>query len=171
MAFRSLCRLLPLGAPAISGCEPEFHSTNAVCCPIAFVLNRSDRNCLVRYSVKAKSPLLLLFPLATAIAAYVVPLETWVQIALLGIAGGAIGGYAGKTQIRRTFEPADAPLSTKRKVVVGFALARLVFGFFLILVSAAVFADWLSPAFLALGGYMAGSTIATPLSARELAEN
>ncbi len=90
------------------------------------------------------------------------------QTALLGIAGGAIGGFAGKGQVRRTFEPADAPLSAKRRIVVGFALARLVFGFLVILLSSAVFADWLAPAFIALGGYMAGSTAATPLSAKDL---
>ena len=53
-------------------------------------------------------------------------------------------------------------------MVVMFAIFKLVFGFLIILVSSLIFADWLAPAFVALGGYLSGSTLATPLSAAEL---
>lgn len=56
-------------------------------------------------------------------------------------------------------------------MVAGFALARLVFGLFLIVLGAIVLPDALAPLFLALGGYMIGTTAATPLSAKDLAEN
>jgi hypothetical protein len=123
----------------------------------------------MKYSVKSKSPSVLLFPVVTVIGANLAPLEDWTQVALLAIALGAVGGFAGRGLFQRTFEPADASLATKRKAVAIFAIARLVFGFVLILLSVFVFADWLVPTFVALGGYVAGGTIATPMSDRDLA--
>lgn len=122
----------------------------------------------MKYSVKAKSPAVLLFPVVAAIAVNLAPLENWVQMALTAIAIGVAGGFAGRNLVVRTFEPADAPLATKRKAVVIFAIFRLVFGFLLILLSLLVFADWLVPTFVALGGYFAGTTLATPLSEKDL---
>ena len=122
----------------------------------------------MKYSVKSKSPFSFVFPIATMIGASFAPLEGWVQFALMGIAGGAIGGFATKPFVRRIFDPADAPIDAKRRLVVIFAIFKLVFGFLIILVSSLIFADWLSPAFVALGGYLSGSTLATPLSAAEL---
>ena len=123
----------------------------------------------MKYSVKSKSPAVLLFPFVAIVDANVAPLENWRQISLLAIALGVVGGFAGRGLVERTFEPADASLATKRKAVAFFAIVRLVFGFVLILVSVFVFADWLVPTFVALGGYVAGGTIATPLSDRDLA--
>jgi len=118
----------------------------------------------VKYSVKTQSRALLLLPIAAIVAAYFLPLQNWMQIALLGVATGITAGFAGRSGVVRTFEPADAPIASKRKIVVGFALARLVFGLLLILLSAVAFADWLAPAFLILGGYLIGTTAATPIS-------
>lgn len=123
----------------------------------------------MKYSVKSKSPAVLLFPVVAVIAANLAPLQNWTQIALLAIALGAVGGLAGRNLVHRTFEPADAPLATKRKAVAIFAIMRLVIGFLTILLSISVFADWLVPTFVALGGYIAGGTLATPLSDRDLA--
>lgn len=122
----------------------------------------------MKYSVKAKSPAILLFPVIAVFAVNFAPLENWVQMALLAIAIGAAGGFAGRNLVARTFEPADATLATKRKTVVVFAMFRLVFGFLLMLLSLLVFADWLVPTFVALGGYFAGTTLATPLSEKDL---
>lgn len=125
----------------------------------------------VKYSVRTKATPLVLFPFATIAAAYVLPLQNWVQIALLGVGAGAMAGFLGRGKVVRTFEPADAPIAAKRRVVAGFALARLVFGLGLILMSAALFAEWLAPVFLAGGGYLIGTTAATPLRDAELAGN
>ncbi len=117
----------------------------------------------MKYSVKTNSPVVLLFPIVAIIAAYALPLRNWVQVALAGIAIGAVASVAAKGLVQRSFEPADAPLSEKRRVVAGFAIARLVLGFAIMAISVALFTDWLAPAFIALGGYLAGSTAATPL--------
>lgn len=113
----------------------------------------------------------MLFPFATMAAAYLLPLQNWVQIALLGVGAGVAAGFLGRGNVMRTFEPSDAPISSKRRVVVGFALARLVFGLGLILISAVLFADWLAPVFLALGGYLIGTTAATPIRDSEFTGN
>ena len=125
----------------------------------------------MKYSVKIKSKSLLLLPIAAMVAAYVAPFQNWVQIALMGVGIGILAGFWGRNNVVRSFEPADAPLASKRKMVAGFALARLVFGLFLIVLGAIVMPDALAPLFLALGGYMIGTTAATPLSAKDLAEN
>jgi hypothetical protein len=122
----------------------------------------------MKYSVKSKSPSVLLFPVLTVIGANLAPLENWRQVALLAIALGAVGGFFGRGLVQRTFEPADASLTTKRKWVAFYAILRLLFGFVLILLSVVVFADWLVPTFVALGGYLAGGTVAAPLSDRDL---
>lgn len=102
------------------------------------------------------------------VAVYLLPLQNWVQMALLGIAIGIVAGFLSKGHVARTFEPADAPIAAKRKVVVGFALARLVFGLGLILMAAVLFAEWLAPVFLAFGGYLVGTTAGTPIRDSEL---
>jgi hypothetical protein len=123
----------------------------------------------MKYSVKSKSPSVFLFPVVTVIGANLAPLESWGQVALFAIALGAVGGFVGRGLVQRTFEPADAPLATKRKWIAFYAILRLVLGFLLILLSVVVFAGWLVPTFVALGGYLAGGTVAAPLSDRDLA--
>ncbi len=153
--------------PDVSKRHEHLHSTNALACAKA----RSNENWLsahVKYSVKIKSKSLLLLPFAAMIAGYVVPFQNWVQIALMGVATGVVAGFAGRNNVVRSFEPADAPLASKRKMVAGFALARLVFGLFLIVLGALVLPDVLAPLFLTLGGYLIGTTAATPISSAEL---
>lgn len=122
----------------------------------------------MKYSVKSKSPLALIGPVVAIIAAYAVPLQNWVQIALLGLVIGALTSFILKGQIERSFDPPDAPIADKRKIVAGFAIARLVIGFALIGVSLLLFADGVASGFVAVGGYLAGTTAATPLNEREL---
>ncbi len=122
----------------------------------------------MKYSVRTNSPPLLLFPIVMVVAAYALPFQNWVQVALMGIATGAVAGFAGRGYVVRSFEPADVPIASKRKIVVGFALARLVFGLAMILISALLFPDWLAPAFLAFGGYLIGTTAATPIRDRDI---
>jgi len=121
----------------------------------------------VKYSVKARSPVSLLFLIATIVAAYSLPLDSWVQTALVGIAGGVIGGFGARGTVVRSFDPPDAPISAKRKIVALFAFVKLIFGFLIIGFSLIAFSDLLAPAFIALGGYLVGTTAATPLSAKD----
>lgn len=121
----------------------------------------------MKYSVRTRSAAAFLFPLGAIIAAYVLPLGNWVQTALLGIAVGVVAGFAGRNFVVRSFDPADAPWTRKRQIVVGFSLARLVFGFAMITMGAVMFAWAIGAAIIALGGYLAGTTAATPLRQRD----
>ena len=121
----------------------------------------------MKYSVKSKSPVIGLFPLVAIAAGFVVPFENWAQTVLLGVALGALASLVSRGLIQRSFEPEDAPLSAKRKIVAGFALARLIGGFVLVGLSALIFADWLAPGFMSLGGYIVGTTAGTPLREKD----
>lgn len=106
--------------------------------------------------------------MATIAAAYLVPLANWAQAALLSIALGAVAGFASRGLVERSFEPADAPLAAKQKVVVMFAFARLVLAIALILFGAISYPGLLAAVLIGFGGYLAGTTAATPVSARQL---
>ena len=123
----------------------------------------------VKYSVRTRSRLPLLFAPSAMIVAYFLPLANQVQTALFGVAVGAIGGFAARGAIERRFDPPDAPVSVKRRIVVALALARLAFGLLLMLMAILAFADWLATPFAVLGGYLAGTTAATPLAAADFA--
>jgi len=96
--------------------------------------------------------------------AYFLPFANQVQTAIFGIAVGAIAGFASRGAVERRFDPPDAPAGVKRRIVVALALSKLVFGLLLMLLSILAFADWLATPFTVLGGYLAGTTAATPLS-------
>lgn len=122
----------------------------------------------VRYRVRARSPISIIILVATIVAAYLVPLDNWVQAALLGMAGGAIGGFASRGTVVRSFDPPDAPLATKRRLVALLAFVKLAAGFLIMGFSLALFSDEVARAFVVFGAYLAGTTAATPLSARDL---
>jgi hypothetical protein len=123
----------------------------------------------MKYSVRTRSRLPLLFAPAGIVAAYLLPLANQVQAGIFGVAVGAISGFAARGAIERRFDPADAPVQVKRRIVVALALARLVFGILLMVLSILAFADWIGTFFSVLGGYLAGTTAATPLSASDFA--
>ncbi|QIQ85923.1 hypothetical protein [Erythrobacter sp.] len=120
----------------------------------------------MKYSVRTRSRLPLLFAPSAMFVAYFLPLANQVQTGIFGIAVGALAGFAARGSIERRFDPADAPASVKRRIVVALALSKLVFGLLLMLLSILAFADWLATPFTVLGGYLAGTTAATPVSAR-----
>lgn len=121
----------------------------------------------MKYSVRTRSRLPLLFAPIAMLAAYFLPLANQVQTGIFGIAVGAISGFASRGAVERRFDPPDAPLNVKRRIVVALALSKLVFGMLLMLLSILAFADWLATPFTVLGGYLAGTTAATPLSAKD----
>lgn len=124
---------------------------------------------MVKYQVKAKSPLPFVFFAIGLAASYMLPLENWAQQTVFGIAVGVTSAFVNRGGVSRSFEPADAPAAQKRKAVALLAIVKLVFGFLLILIGAFALADWLAPAFLFAGGYYAGTTAATPLRERDFA--
>lgn len=124
---------------------------------------------MVKYSVKARSPLPLAFVAAGVMAAYLLPLGSWVEVSIFGMLAGALGAFVTRGHIERSFAPADASPHQKRRIVARFAMARLAIGFLIILFGAFALADWLSPAFVFVGGYLAGSTASTSLRERDYA--
>jgi hypothetical protein len=121
----------------------------------------------MKYSVRTRSRLPLLFAPSAIIAAFFLPLANQVQTGIFGIAVGAIAGFAARGVVERRFDPPDAPVAVKRRIVVALALSKLVFGLLLMLLSILAFADWLATPFTVLGGYLAGTTAATPLARSE----
>lgn len=121
----------------------------------------------MKYSVRTRTRLPLLFAPSAMLAAYFLPLANQVQTAIFGIAAGAIAGFASRGAIERRFDPPDAPASVKRRIVVALALSKLVFGLLLMLLSMIAFTEWLATPFTVLGGYLAGTTAATPLARSE----
>ncbi|MEQ8412523.1 MAG: hypothetical protein RIB52_13325 [Erythrobacter sp.] len=118
----------------------------------------------MKYSVRTRTRLPLLFAPSAMFVAYFLPLANQVQTGIFGIAVGAIAGFAARGAVERHFDPPDAPLNVKRRIVVALALSKLVFGLLLMLLSILAFADWLATPFTVLGGYLAGTTAATPLA-------
>ncbi|AOL23357.1 hypothetical protein Ga0102493_112342 [Erythrobacter litoralis] len=118
----------------------------------------------MKYSVRTRTRLPLLFAPSAMFVAYFLPFANQVQTAIFGIAVGAIAGFASRGAVERRFDPPDAPAGVKRRIVVALALSKLVFGLLLMLLSILAFADWLATPFTVLGGYLAGTTAATPLS-------
>jgi len=117
----------------------------------------------MKYSVRTRTRLPLLFAPSAMFVAYFLPFANQVQTGIFGIAVGAIAGFAARSAVERRFDPPDAPPTVKRRIVVALALSKLVFGLLLMLVSILAFADWLATPFTVLGGYLAGTTAATPL--------
>ncbi|MEP3051592.1 MAG: hypothetical protein ABJP48_01255 [Erythrobacter sp.] len=122
----------------------------------------------VKYSVRVNSPIPFVFVFLALVLAYVVPLQNAAQIGLLGVGAGAIGAFASRSFVTRSFEPADASIAARRRVVAIFGLLRLGIGLFILAIGVLPLAIWLKPIFLALGGYLVGSTAAVPLQRDQL---
>ena len=124
---------------------------------------------MAKYSVKAKSPIGVFTSLVTSVVSTFLPTKEWVHLTLFGIGVGAVAGFLLRSSVQRIFEPDDLSARKKRNLVAGFSLAKLAFGFVIILIGIFLVADWLMPALGAIGGYIAGSTVATPLREEDYA--